>query len=89
MKKKSLKICALPLVIAMALSGCGSEAVKEETTAKTETANSVQEEAVQETESAYPEYLNLDSGYPIVKDEYADDISEVRPFMVLLYFLSH
>jgi len=33
------------------------------------------EEEVAEVEDEYPEYLNLDSAYPIVKDEYADEIT--------------
>ena len=32
-------------------------------------------EAKGESESKWPEYLNMDSVYPIIKDEYADDIT--------------
>lgn len=73
MKKKRLYAALLATV--MVLTACGSEpVVKESQPEQTETSTTISssEETV---ESQYPEYLNLEGPYPIVKDEYADDIT--------------
>ena len=60
--KKGLRIIALLLVMAMMLTACGQttpEASKTDGTKK---------------DSAWPEYLNMEAEYPIIKDEYKDTI---------------
>lgn len=87
MRKKRGKLL-LPLLLSallcpMLIGGCGTEADKPQSTSesagassnekKTEEADKAQkEETVENTD--YPEYLNLDSYYPFVKDEYKDQI---------------
>lgn len=69
MKKK--RLFATLLATVMVLTACGSEPVEKET--EQSPSESSTGEAV--VESQYPEYLNLESAYPIVKDEYADEIT--------------
>ena len=72
MKKRSL--AAIILVIAMLFTACGTaqEPQADNPPAQNQGDNSGNQEAVV---SEYPEYLNLESAYPVVKDEYADEIT--------------
>ena len=75
MKAKIKTIVAMILSLCM-ITACGNQpAVKEETKTSTVTSESSVTSENNQEESKYPEYLNLDSAYPIVKDEYADDIT--------------
>lgn len=82
MKKRFAKMLALLLAVLLLFTGCaqkqptqqeedpmpsGENNVAEEPTAEGEKNNNVEA-------SEYPEYLNLDSAYPIIKDEYAGTI---------------
>lgn len=72
MKKKSL--VAILLAIATLFTACGSEPAEtnvEQTEQTSEESSSSQEVA----ESKYPEYLNLETAYPVIKDEYEDEIT--------------
>ena len=72
MKKKSL--VAILLEIAALFTACGSEAAETnvEQAEQTSEESSSSQEVV---ESQYPEYLNLETAYPVIKDEYADEIT--------------
>lgn len=76
MKKTNLRLIALLLVVAALFTACGQTATTA-TEPKTTVAANTNNAATEATEAAaqYPEYLNLDSAYPIVKDEYADEIT--------------
>ena len=62
MKKNGTKGLALLLALVMMLAACGNGDLKE---------NSQQAEGA---DGDYPEYLNMESAYPIIKDAYKDDI---------------
>lgn len=76
MKKRKGSMLALLLAVSMLLSACGSAAGNEtaESSAQQTTEVESTSNAEVKEESAYPEYLNLDSAYPVIKDEYADTI---------------
>lgn len=76
MKKRSIRILALLMSLAMLLCACGQKAEPESAPAdsKTEKESDDTVEAAEEEVSEWPEYLNLDSAYPIIKDEYKDTI---------------
>lgn len=79
MKNKVLKLFAMLLPMTMLLSACGqtAESVQSSETAKSESSveKETSSEEVTAPETEYPEYLNMDSAYPIIKDEYEDDIT--------------
>lgn len=81
MKNKFMRPLALLLSMIMLLTACGQTAEKESSASTAQQTSSASQssaaaESTQETaESEYPEYLNIDSPYPIIKDEYADDIT--------------
>lgn len=73
------KVVSMMLTCGMILSllaGCGDSSQSETTDAQkdTEEAASGEAETSDSEESAYPEYLNVESDYPIIKDEYAGTI---------------
>lgn len=78
--KNKKRLCAAVLASVTLLTACGSGTVTE-TQKSTDTQKSTETQQVEETTvdtevaSKYPEYLNLESAYPIVKDEYADEIT--------------
>lgn len=72
MKKRMLAL-ALALVVAISTCACGGAASNEEAT--TEEVNQDNAEESAEQESEYPEYLNLDSPWPVIKDEHAGEIT--------------
>lgn len=74
MKKINLRLIALLLVVAALFTACGQTATTETTAAAAEN-NNTATVAATEAASQYPDYLNLDSAFPIVKDEYADEIT--------------
>lgn len=81
MKKKLVALFCVVATIASALSGCGTTANEQNekpessvAESKTESSAAVESSETVEVESEYPEYLNLDSAYPIIKDEYAGTI---------------
>ena len=75
-KMKGIKVLALVMSLAMLLSACGQQAevntksseVKGSSSAAAESKTDVEEE------SQWPEYLNMDSTYPVIKDEYEGTI---------------
>lgn len=78
MKKRIKTLVALGLVMAM-VTGCGNSAQKEtETSTAGKSSDSATENSASvnndEEESSYPEYLNMEGAYPILKDEYAGEI---------------
>lgn len=79
MKKKLISLLCATTMIVSALTGCGSQGVaseesKNSSVAESKTESSVAAESTETVESEYPEYLNLDSAYPIIKDEYEETI---------------
>ena len=85
MIKKSSRALILMLASTMLLrSACGETSNKKESELDQSVGNSEQIES-SETESVgseYPEYLNLDSEYPIIKDEYA---GTVKPKLMVCF----
>ena len=79
MKNKVLKLFAMLLPMTMLLSACGqtAESVQSSETAKSESSveKETSSEEVTAPETEYPEYLNMDSAYPIIKDGYEDEIT--------------
>lgn len=78
MKKR--KIFALMMASIMLLSACGqkpadSDADKDVSQESSKKDTQTQESEIEDEESKYPEYLNLDSAYPVIKDEYKDELS--------------
>lgn len=78
MKKKLVSLLCATTMIVSALVGCGTQDVVKEETKNSSVAESKTEssaaESTEAVESEYPEYLNLDSAYPIIKDEYEGTI---------------
>ena len=83
MRNKVWKLLALALSMSMLLGACGQTADTDDKSeaVKTESSDAKEEEEAT-PEIDYPEYLNLDSAYPIIKDEYADDITLTVAFTV-------
>lgn len=78
MKKKMMqRIVAFMLIMAMGISmaACGKTEEDEKDNSVQMEYNKEQEENKVVVESKYPEELNMESAYPIIKDEYADDIT--------------
>lgn len=77
MKRKSIKkLLATSLAMVMLLTACGQTPSTESSQSTQQPESSAGSESTTEAvASEYPEYLNLDSAYPIIKDEYADDIT--------------
>ncbi|MBQ8231828.1 MAG: extracellular solute-binding protein [Lachnospiraceae bacterium] len=77
-KRKIVKMLALMLALTTLLQGCQKAPVSNEKesqqTQNTQTSSEKTSEATVVEESKYPEYLNMDSAYPVIKDEYAGDI---------------
>ena len=75
MKKRVTRMLVSLLAMAMLLSACGANKEQQSAESSTSKVESSQG-AVEATgeESAYPEYLNMDSAYPVIKDEYAGQI---------------
>lgn len=72
MRKRMKSLFALGLAVCM-LVGCGSQAGKQDSsmqtdTKETESSSTVSVQESQQEESQYPEYLNLESARPIVKE---------------------
>ena len=76
MKKKKLA-CMFSVILAAStlLTACGSQPSEKETIDKVSETVTTTLDNENVTNSKYPEYLNLDSAYPVVKDEYADKIT--------------
>ena len=78
MKKKTCRFIALMSAMAMAFTGCGAsvntDTEKSESSVEKSSEKSEVAETVDTAESEYPEYLNMDGAYPVIKDEYAGDI---------------
>jgi len=84
---KRKKVVALMIVCTMLLSACSQQPatdvsqntdVSQKTEAEPEKSEDKAETQPQEddaAESKYPEYLNMDATYPIIKDEYKDEMS--------------
>lgn len=70
MKKRVMRVIALLAATTTMLTACGSgNTVSNDSTEKGNANNA------EATVSDYPDYLNLESAYPIIKDEYADEIT--------------
>ena len=84
MAKKMLRFLALALALCLLLTGCaaGKPADDKAKTDDTKQEDTKKEDAKKEdteaedvgSDSPYPEYLNLDSDAPVIKDEYAGTI---------------
>lgn len=78
--KKVTRMLALLLAMVMMFTACGGKQTSETGSKASESQAKGSQDVSDASESAssaseYPEYLNLDSAYPIIKDEYADDIT--------------
>ncbi len=84
--KKSMRVLSLAMSFFMLLTACGQTAQNGDSTDESpqtsDAAESDQQtsESVEETE--YPEYLNLESAYPVIKDEYEGTIKLKVAFVV-------
>ena len=81
MKKKVVNMLSLLLATMMLLPACGKQ--EDDGTAQISKENQTedsQDESEASAESEYPEYLNLDSAYPVIKDEYA---GKVKPTLAI------
>lgn len=64
------------MLVLSSLAGCGkTEQEKGNVNNDNDVVKTEQQEEQGTEESEYPEYLNMDSAYPIVKDEYKDSIT--------------
>ena len=70
--KTKMRMIALLLAVIMILSACGTPSTNVEETKGNDVVENVGDDSVET--SKYPEYLNLDSAWPIIKDEYAGTI---------------
>lgn len=82
MKNKALKFFAMLLPMTMLLSACGQTAESGNNSGTAESESTVEtveketsSEEVSAPETEYPEYLNMDGAYPIIKDGYEDEIT--------------
>lgn len=72
--KRVLRTIALLMVMCMLITACGQKTPETQTEpTTTETAPNSSSEAATE-ESAWPEYLNMEASYPIIKEGYEDTI---------------
>lgn len=76
------RVVALMLVMAMGISMAACGKTEDDGKGQNNDAQQTesnkgqdQEENKDAADSKYPEYLNMESAYPIIKDEYADDIT--------------
>lgn len=72
-----MKLLSLMLAMAMLFTACGQSADgnKDADSAKEDSGKESEQKEQEVVESEYPEYLNVESAYPIIKDEYADDVT--------------
>jgi len=76
MKKRIKTLVALGLVMAMA-TGCGNS-VQKETSSEVKPSNSAAGNSAfvsDEEGSSYPEYLNMEGPYPLLKEGYEDEVT--------------
>lgn len=75
MRKRILAL-AMSFIMALSICACGDGTSNEDSKKDTQksTDQSSENEAESETESEYPEYLNMESTYPVIKDEYEGTI---------------
>lgn len=77
MKKTFMKLLAFTLSVIMlltSLTACGQPSKPDETTPPS-APSSDSVETTTPPAAEYPEYLNLDSAFPVIKDEYKDEIT--------------
>ena len=70
--KTKMRLVALLLAVIMILSACGTPSANVEETKGNDVVENVGVDSAET--SKYPEYLNLDSAWPVIKDEYAGTI---------------
>ena len=90
--KKSMKVLALALSLIMLLTACGQNSgsqgssasgQKESTTSSSAGSAAVNESSAESEESVWPEYLNMDSTYPVIKEGYEDSVKKLRVAIVM------
>ena len=74
MKKKILSLFLVGALALGMLAGCGSEEQQSEQNNDSSEEKQQSGTEVSDVDSEYPEYLNLDSAFPIIKDEYKGTI---------------
>lgn len=79
-KAKRIMALVLTAVMAISVAACGSKTETQQSSKSTETkqeasTGSAEAASTEEAVSDYPEYLNTESAYPIIKDEYAGTIT--------------
>lgn len=74
MKKRMVRMISLLLASMMLLSACGESGKQKNTEVNEDSQTESSQNVTENTENGYPEYLNLDSAYPVIKDEYVDDV---------------
>lgn len=77
--KKSIKMIALIISLIMLMTACGQTSTDNSSASSSSTGSvsseaSKSEASTESEESKWPEYLNMDSTYPVIKDEYEGTI---------------
>lgn len=85
-KKKIIKVLASVMSLAMMLSACGQTTTEStnESAAKESSSKPVEStEPEKVEESKWPEYLNMDSTYPVIKEGYEDEVKKLSVAVVM------